>query len=120
MIPSSRGHEPASSDANPAMCRPTLIRPLLCLGTIGAFFVPARGASAQMLTSARNEREPGAKSSPMRVVVSVSERRLWAIAGDDTLLAAPVAVAKGTTLEYAGHEYTFKTPRGTRQVLRKE
>jgi L,D-transpeptidase catalytic domain len=56
----------------------------------------------------------------LRLVVSLRDRRLWAITGDDTLLSAPVAVAKGTTLEYAGHAWTFSTPRGMRTVLSKE
>jgi hypothetical protein len=53
------------------------------------------------------------------VTVSLSDRRLWVILNDDTLLNTPVAVAMGETLEYQGHRYTFAMPRGVRTVLRK-
>ncbi len=59
------------------------------------------------------------KSSGLRLVVSLQERHLWAIAGHDTLLSAPVAVAKGTTLEYGSQSWHFTTPRGVRTVLEK-
>ncbi len=72
---------------------------------------PARGVSAR---SAINH------AAPLHVVVSIGRRRVWAISGNDTLLNAPAAVAKGTTLEYAGERWAFKTPRGTRRVLRKQ
>src|SRR5262249_44346627 len=60
------------------------------------------------------------RATGLHLVVSLQDRRLWAIADDDTLLDAPVAVAKGTTLEYAGREWKFSTPRGIRTVLSKE
>jgi hypothetical protein len=59
------------------------------------------------------------RSTGFRIVVSLQDRHLWTIIGDDTALSAPVAVAKGTTLDYAGKEWTFKTPRGVRTVLDK-
>ncbi len=71
------------------------------------------------LSWSRN-RALAAHSTGYRLVVSLQDRHLWAIIGVDTILSAPVAVAKGTTLEYLGHEYTFNTPRGVRHVLRKE
>jgi hypothetical protein len=54
-----------------------------------------------------------------RVVVSIFDRQLQVIRGVDTLLVAPIAVASGITLEYAGRAWTFRTPRGQRRVLRK-
>lgn len=60
------------------------------------------------------------KSTGFRLIVSLQEFRLWAIIGTDTLLNTTVAVAKGTTLEYAGREFKFNTPRGMRRVLKKE
>lgn len=54
------------------------------------------------------------------LVVSLQDRHLWAIVGEDTVLSAPVAVAKGTTLQYGHQEWTFETPRGMRTVLGKE
>src|SRR5262249_48890250 len=60
------------------------------------------------------------KSTGLRIVVSLQERPLWAIAGHDTLLSAPVAVAKGTTLEYGNAKWHFATPRGMRTVQSKD
>lgn len=54
------------------------------------------------------------------LVVSLQDRHLWALMDDDTLLSAPAAVAKGNTLDFAGREWTFDTPRGIRHVLGKE
>jgi hypothetical protein len=65
-------------------------------------------------------RSVASKSKGFRLVVSLQDRHLWAIIGKDTVLSAPAAVAKGTTLEYQGREFTFSTPRGIRKVLRKE
>ncbi|HKW48720.1 MAG TPA: L,D-transpeptidase, partial [Gemmatimonadaceae bacterium] len=67
--------------------------------------------------SARNLAD---KSNGFRLIVSLQEKRLWAIVGEDTVLSAPVATAKGTTLKYGKREWTFRTPRGVRTVLRKE
>jgi hypothetical protein len=67
---------------------------------------------------ARN-RALAARASGFRVVVSLQDRHLWAIVGDDTVLSAPAAVAKGTTLDYGKSSWTFDTPRGVRHVLEK-
>lgn len=60
------------------------------------------------------------KSTGFRLIVSLQDKRLWAIVGEDTVLDAPVATAKGTTLKYGKRSWTFRTPRGSRTVLRKE
>jgi hypothetical protein len=60
------------------------------------------------------------RADGFRIVVSLQDRHVWAISGDDTLLSAPAAVAKGTTLDFGGKEWTFTTPRGVRHVLGKE
>jgi len=56
----------------------------------------------------------------VRVVISVEDRRLWAILGADTLLSAPVGVASGASLEYQGRRWKFETPRGRRTVVAKD
>lgn len=61
-----------------------------------------------------------ARSEGFRLVVSLKDRHIWAIIGQDTVLSAPAAVAKGTTLEYGKSEWKFETPRGIRTVLGKE
>jgi len=60
------------------------------------------------------------KSGGFRVVVSLQDKHLWAIVGRDTVLSAPAAVAKGTTLKFGKQKWTFTTPRGARTVLGKE
>ena len=59
------------------------------------------------------------KSTGFRVIVSLQAHHVWVVAQEDTLLSAPAATAKGTTLEYSGREFTFDTPRGLRTVLNK-
>lgn len=60
------------------------------------------------------------EEDPLRIVISVAERRLWVIAGWDTLLSAPVAVGSGRTLRGKDKSWTFTTPRGEAIVVRKE
>ena len=59
-------------------------------------------------------------SKALRIEVSVADRRLWAIMGTDTLLAAPAAIAEGSTFHFAGRTWKFETPSGVHTVLRKE
>ncbi|HEX8905341.1 MAG TPA: L,D-transpeptidase, partial [Longimicrobiaceae bacterium] len=54
-----------------------------------------------------------------RLVVSLAERRLWYMDGRDTVFTAPVAVGKGTRLEYGSRAWRFNTPRGVRRVMEK-
>ena len=51
-----------------------------------------------------------------RVVVSLFDRHLWVMNGNDTLRSAPAAVAMDSTLDYAGRSWKFDTPRGKRTV----
>jgi len=57
---------------------------------------------------ARN-RAVAERSKGFRLVVSLQDRHLWAIVGRDTVLSAPVAVAKGTTLDFGNSEWKFIT-----------
>jgi lipoprotein-anchoring transpeptidase ErfK/SrfK len=59
------------------------------------------------------------KPGDVRIEVSVEDRRLWVIVGDDTLRSTTVSVASGHELTYAGRRWRFATPRGTLRVLRK-
>ncbi|HET7234645.1 MAG TPA: L,D-transpeptidase family protein [Longimicrobium sp.] len=54
-----------------------------------------------------------------RVIVSLADRHLWYMDGRDTLRSAPVAVGKGTRLEYGSQAWRFNTPRGVRRVQEK-
>ncbi|MGQ0639615.1 MAG: L,D-transpeptidase [Gemmatimonadaceae bacterium] len=57
--------------------------------------------------------------SRLRLVVSLNRRLLSAVAGKDTVFRAQVGVATGLRLAFAGRSWRFRTPRGTRRVLRK-
>ena len=70
-----------------------------------------RGARRARLAATRDRR--------LRIVISLDDRRLWALIGDDTLLDAPVAVSSDERLSYAGRSWQFATPRGVRSVLAK-
>ena len=55
-----------------------------------------------------------------RLVISLLDRRLWAILETDTLLDAQIGVASGLSLDYQGRRWTFTTPRGRRTVIAKD
>jgi hypothetical protein len=76
-------------------------------------------SKADSIAWAQN-RALAAHAKGFRVVVSLQDRHLWTIVGQDTVLSAPVAVAKGTTLKFGTRKWTFNTPRGIRTVLGKE
>ncbi|HUQ80988.1 MAG TPA: L,D-transpeptidase, partial [Gemmatimonadaceae bacterium] len=56
----------------------------------------------------------------LHIVVSLNNRRLYAIAGSDTLLRTSVAVSTDETLKYGGKSWRFVTPRGVRTVIAKK
>ena len=72
--------------------------------------------------SAEWERAKALASSArgFRLVISLLDRRLWAIRNADTLLDAPVGVGSGLSLDYQGRRWTFTTPRGRRAVVAKD
>ena len=63
----------------------------------------------------------GADTSPLKVYVSLEQRRLWVVTSTaDTLLSARVAVGRGNVITYAGRTWRFKTPKGVRTVIAKD
>lgn len=89
---------------------------VLCFAIVGA--APSR-ALGQPSESDRT-RATADTARGFRLVISVDDRRLWAIIGTDTLLSAPVSVASGSTLDYQGRRWKFETPRGRRTVVAKD
>jgi len=65
-------------------------------------------------------RKKAESADGFRVVVSLFDRTLWVLSGDDTLREATVAVAKGTELKLGDKSWSFETPRGMRSVLKKD
>jgi hypothetical protein len=55
----------------------------------------------------------------LKLRVDIDERSLTALVGRDTVFHAPVGVATGMTLSYAGQSWKFQTPKGGRSILRK-
>lgn len=72
-----------------------------------------------LMTASRLTAQPAspARTEPLvgsvRVVVSLGQRRLWVLAGADTLRAASIAVASGALLRYAGRQWRFTLPTGS-------
>ncbi|MEO6445291.1 MAG: L,D-transpeptidase [Gemmatimonadaceae bacterium] len=67
----------------------------------------------------RAESSPNGEIEGLRVVVSLDQRLLWALVGQDTLRTVPVAVASGAVLAFAGRRWRFNTPRGELAVIGK-
>lgn len=90
---------------------------------------PAEPVTADWAAAARTAMEPedapgAAPEEPgqetgRRVLVSIDQRRLWLVDGQDTLFSAPVAVGMAKDFTYDGRRYHFATPRGTRRVIAK-
>lgn len=54
------------------------------------------------------------------LVVSLAERRVWYLQGNDTIFTAPVAVGSGQTIVINGRTQRFQTPRGRMTITHKE
>jgi lipoprotein-anchoring transpeptidase ErfK/SrfK len=54
------------------------------------------------------------------LVVSLEERKVWYLKGNDTLYTAPVAVGSGKTMIIDGATKRFQTPRGAMKITHKE
>ena len=65
-------------------------------------------------------RSLAARARGFRLVISLSDRRLWVLLNTDTLRTAPIAVASGATLAYQGKRWSFRMPRGRRVILGKD
>jgi hypothetical protein len=107
-----------------------LIASLLALGVAGtAMPVLAEAQASPVKFSFKSKKDSldwvkhkklADNSKGFRVVVSLQDRRLRVIDGEDTVLTAPVAVASGQTLTYQGYTKTFDMPRGVRTVRGKD
>ncbi len=79
--------------------------------------VPSTAATQTASSDSSSYTIPPARSpKSIRVAVSVKKRQLWVIENGDTLRAAPVSVASGRELSYAGRTWKFATPRGVLKV----
>ncbi len=69
------------------------------------------------LASKENELVP--RNKPY-IVVSLAERRVLMIKGQDTIFRAPVAIGSGKTIVIDGQTKRFQTPRGRMSITHKE
>lgn len=60
------------------------------------------------------------EDSQPHLVVSIEEKRLWYLSGQDTLFTVPVAVGSGQTMVMGGQTHRFQTPRGRMTITHKE
>jgi hypothetical protein len=88
--------------------------------------VPPPAATAPTFRSAQDSlewvraRDLAHQATERRLIVNLSERRLFWVDGVDTLFVALVAVGSGDTLSYGTREWQFDTPRGRRAIRAKE
>ncbi len=75
--------------------------------------------SQARLEQSQSTWEAAAADPGRKVLISLSQRRLWLVQGQDTLFSAPVAIGKGGVFRFAGTSYTFDTPKGERRILEK-
>jgi lipoprotein-anchoring transpeptidase ErfK/SrfK len=102
---------PASRPAVTAASRATASR---------AIARPAATTTAKSKGTVAARPAASAPRAPLRLEVAIGERRLYAVRGQDTLLATSAAVASQETLNYGGRTWTFYTPKGRRAVLAKQ
>jgi lipoprotein-anchoring transpeptidase ErfK/SrfK len=81
---------------------------------------PSRYRSRSDSLASVRTRTAAEQDTKLRIVISLNERRLWAVIGYDTLLTGPVAVSMDSGFVYAGQTWRFETPRGVRTVLAKQ
>ena len=131
-------NKPASVAAKPKLARPvvdtpavrdtnaTLVDAAPVTGeATGEVAAPARSAGYTRYRSTRDSvagesaRAGAERSTGVRVVVQLDARELAVLDGADTLLVAPVAIGRDTTIKYGARTWSFDTPRGKRTVQRK-
>ena len=64
--------------------------------------------------------EASKRDERLRIIVSLDERTLWVVTGQDTVLEAPVAIGSGERLIFGEKAWQFYTPRGVRTVQGKK
>lgn len=60
--------------------------------------------------------EASKRDERLKIIVSLEDKQLYVIAGQDTVMTAPVAIGNGTTLVHGDNIWRFDTPRGIRTV----
>lgn len=64
--------------------------------------------------------EASKRDPHLKVLVSLEDRRLTVVVGEDTVMEAPVAIGSGETLVFGEKVWRFDTPRGIRTIRGKD
>lgn len=64
--------------------------------------------------------EASKRDQNLHITVSLDERKLWVVAGVDTVLEADIAIGSGDRLVFGEKAWQFDTPRGIRTVRGKD
>jgi hypothetical protein len=64
--------------------------------------------------------EASRRDRNLHISVSLEDRKLWVVAGQDTVLEAPIAIGSGDRLVFGERAWQFDTPRGIRTVRGKD
>jgi lipoprotein-anchoring transpeptidase ErfK/SrfK len=60
--------------------------------------------------------EASKRDERLKILISLEEKQLYVVSGQDTVMTAPVAVGSGETLIHGERAWRFDTPRGVRAV----
>lgn len=60
--------------------------------------------------------EASKRDERLKILISLDEKQLYVVAGQDTVMTAPVAIGSGETLVHGEKTWRFDTPRGIRSV----
>ena len=64
--------------------------------------------------------EASKRDQNLHISVSLEDRKLWVVAGQDTVMEAPIAIGSGRRLVFGEQAWQFDTPRGVRAVRGKD
>ena len=64
--------------------------------------------------------EASRRDRNLHISVSLEEKKLWVVAGQDTVMEAPIAIGSGQRLVFGERAWQFDTPRGIRSVRGKD
>ena len=64
--------------------------------------------------------EASKRDRNLHISVSLEDRKLWVVAGQDTVLEAPIAIGSGERLVFGERSWQFDTPRGIRSIRGKD
>ena len=60
--------------------------------------------------------EASKRDERLKILISLEEKQLFVVSGQDTVMTAPVAIGSGNTLVHGEKVWRFDTPRGIRTV----